>query len=101
MQEVSRPGTLLTDAIRVESVELVEYLLAHGVNPNASGWLDSNPLLDSIVSGNADLVQMLLKHGADVTVKNHIGQGVLQVAEEYRAGSEISKALEAYGAIRE
>lgn len=98
LDKAVRPETLLTDAIRVESPALAEFLLTHGVSPDEVGWTKLAPLFQAMATRNVELVRTLLANGADTSVKDHIGQGVLAFAAQYQAGDEVVNALNAHGA---
>ena len=99
IEDAVRPETLLTDAIRVKSPELAEFLLTHGVNANVPGWSKNTPqLFDAMAQGNADLVRIILEHGADIGVKDDIDRSVLAFAAEFEATDEIINLLKQHGA---
>ena len=53
------------------SLQLVEFLLAHGADVNATDPVcNSTALFESVMLRRCELVQFLLQHGADVHVKN-------------------------------
>jgi ankyrin repeat protein len=45
-------------------------LLEHGANPNLRNKTGSTPLDDAALSGNKDLIEMLLAHGADLSAQD-------------------------------
>lgn len=91
--EPAEAGLLLLDAIRLGSVELLSVLLAQGVNPNAPvGGL--YPLHHAISFRSVEAVRVLLKHGANSSIKDHAGQSLLAFCETYGGGPEIRSLLE-------
>lgn len=84
--------------IKAGKIEAVEAALAAGVRVDAFNEDKSSTLLGVAVQANkADMVQLLIKHGADVSCKNKDGKSVLHVAAA-RAGREIVQMLLAAGA---
>ncbi len=53
------------DAIEAGSVALVDYLIAHGADPNALEPTEPTPLEAAVGAGRADIALRLLHHGAD------------------------------------
>lgn len=68
--------------------QVVERLLAAGADPGAAGRKDHTPLHNACGNGQARLVRLLLRHGADATVPNCAGYTpmdcALHAVEEYR-----------------
>lgn len=87
---------LLLGAVGHGYLELVQYLLAHGITPDNDQSVDNQskvPVLHVAVSdGKIKMVQLLLQYGAKVDVKNDWGSTTVQVAEEMQH-SEIVKLL--------
>lgn len=81
--------TAFKDAVYSYDVELIEWLLAHGCNPNQQvnsdseesifGWL-INDYINSPSSPKLDIVKLMFKHGASTSAKNWEGYPVLYVA---------------------
>jgi len=70
---------------------MAAYLLDKGADPNlaTSQWYGSVPpgstaLMISAYSGSENLVDMLLKSGADKTIENNDGYTALMYAREYQ-----------------
>ncbi|NXK01202.1 ASB16 protein, partial [Corythaixoides concolor] len=67
---------------------VAERLLAAGADPRAAGRKDHTPLHNACGNGQPRLAQLLLRHGADVTVPNCAGYTpmdcALHAVEEYR-----------------
>lgn len=49
--------------------EMVQFLLTHGANPNATGPRGESPLFEAVVHGRVALVRLLVQHGAVPTQK--------------------------------
>lgn len=81
--------TALKDAVYSYDVELIEWLLAQGCNPNKHvnsdseesifGWL-INDYINSPSSQKLDIVKLMFKYGASTSAKNWEGYPVLYVA---------------------
>jgi uncharacterized protein len=97
LHDVAWPESLLKDAIRVRSPRLVQFLLTHGIDAN-KGVTSDPPLIQAIAEGTADVVRVLLDHGADITTKDRLGEGVLAIASTCRVGDDIINVLKEYGA---
>jgi cytohesin len=91
-----KPDDSLVEQIQVQARDLVEFLLDHGVDPNAKfGGLF---LLHHAISHRAPMiVRLLLEHGADVGIKDHVGGPLLKFCETYGAGPEIAQMLKQAG----
>ena len=63
-----RFGTPLHSASSEGYVQVVRYLLQHGVNVNVRNSADEMPLLLASQKGHLDVVQCLLEHGADMNL---------------------------------
>jgi len=72
--------------------QLAELLLAHG---GGEGLKDALPA--AVAFGHLEMTRWLLKHGADVTVKDFRGKTPLQVAVE-QGHADIAELLRRYGA---
>ena len=51
-------------AVAEENIDIVQYLIEHGVNLNAKDMSGNTPLSEAKRIGNKDLVKMLKKYGA-------------------------------------
>lgn len=66
-------GTLLFYAVEKERIDIARWALENGANPN--GCLKSMlPLSAAIINENAEMVELLLKHGADPD-RDMVGDG--------------------------
>lgn len=73
-------GDPLYHASSLGLLEVVRELLAAGWDPN--GWVNRPPLHKAIVGGHVETVGLLLKHGADVNARDHLGCSPLHHAAE-------------------
>ena len=92
---------LLLGAVGHRYLELARYLLDHGITPDNDQSMDNQskvPVLHMAVSGgNNEMVQLLLKYGANLSVKNDQGLTTMQVAEQMQR-SEVVELLK--GSLR-
>ena len=61
------------------SFVMAKMLLEKGANLNIQDWYGAVPLLTCVISDDDKTAKLFLDFGADVTVKNHIGMGVLDM----------------------
>ena len=66
---------LMIASRRVGNAPVVKLLLDHraSVNPNAKPATESSPLLEALMSGDATIVGMLMRHGADAKSTGDVG----------------------------
>lgn len=78
----------LHHAVRHECVKAVQFLLEHGVNPNASNkeifTVTDYYLHLAVRGGNADIVKLLIKHGADLHAVDALNKSPLDTAHEFK-----------------
>ncbi|KAF2864847.1 ankyrin repeat-containing domain protein, partial [Massariosphaeria phaeospora] len=75
-------STVLVEAIKRDDVALVEMFLDKGADPNRSTATGLHPIFAAMNCSKAQVVHTLVKHGADVTVRDAEGHTVLQAALE-------------------
>ena len=63
--------TLLMWAAGKGDVELVEYLLQRGADPDLQDYRDTTALIKAVRSGYEDIVNILIKSGADLNIKKY------------------------------
>jgi len=63
----------LVDAVRRGDVQEVARLLAAGANPNVKDLDGKTPLHIAAEQCNADIAELLLKHGADPNARDEHG----------------------------
>lgn len=82
--EVACPAdsTGLVEAIKTKDANIVTAMLARGANPNESTASGLYPIFAAIDTCSVSVVQALVEHKADVTLRNPHGPNVLQVALE-------------------
>jgi ankyrin repeat protein len=73
-------GTALHSASLGGHLQVVRYLLRHGVDVNARNCGHDAPLLLASWKGHGDVVQYLLKHGADVDLRDEYKNTPLTLA---------------------
>lgn len=64
------PAEQLHAAVRAGNLEEVARLIAQGVAVDARDSLGSTPLIDAAWTGNAEICQFLIEHGADVNAQH-------------------------------
>lgn len=87
--------TPLMEAVRNRKIQAVKELLAANPDLDAVDWEGYTVLMFAAVSGQRDIVDVLLAHGADVNVKNKVGSSALKMASGY---PQVSKQLKEAGA---
>ncbi|MGD8716992.1 MAG: ankyrin repeat domain-containing protein [Desulfobacterales bacterium] len=90
-----RNRTAIMEAARNRKVETVKALLTADPDVDAVDWEGYTVLMFAAVSGQSDIVDVLLTHGADVNVKNKVGSSALTMASGY---PNVFKKLKAAGA---
>lgn len=87
---------LVVDAVIANSIDVVELLLSHGADVNASN-LSGTPAIFSTLGtrANPSMVETLIRHGADVNAKNQLGKSVLAIAKRGRNQKVIGLLVDA------
>ena len=71
----------LSFAVRAGHTPMVKFLLSKGADPNVlQTWSGDSPLMWAAVQGYEEIAGLLLKHGANVTLKNRNGESPLSLA---------------------
>jgi ankyrin repeat protein len=96
------PETAIFDAVMHGSVEVVEWLLQHGIKSNCiatlEGGVERNFALNTaITNGRLDLVKLLVEYGANVNIC-YANRVPLSLAEAL-GHKEIAKFLRKHGAL--
>jgi type II secretory pathway component GspD/PulD (secretin) len=78
-----RKRTALMEAVRNRSFESVNALLTAYPDVDAVDWEGYTVLMFAAVSGQDDIVSVLLNYGADVNMKNKAGSSALMMASGY------------------
>lgn len=65
---------------RVREVEMIQYLLSRGANPNDAGMDGHTPLFHAVRFYQKDVIDMLLKAGADINATAANGRTCLHLA---------------------
>ncbi len=90
-----RDRTAIMEATRNRKVETVKALLTADPDVDVVDWEGYTVLMFAAVSGQSDMVDLLLTHRADVNVKNKVGSSALMMASGY---PNVFKKLEEAGA---
>ena len=95
-----KPGgmkwTPLHSAITCDA-EMMKFLLRKGANSNAKDWVSRTPLHWAVDSGYSEKVEILLKSGANIKVKDKDGATALSLVKN--GNMNIKMLLKRYGAI--
>jgi hypothetical protein len=78
-----RGRTAIMEAARNRKIGAVKALLTADPDLDAVDWEGYTVLMFAAVSGQRDIVEVLLTHGADVNVKNKVGSSALMMASGY------------------
>ena len=87
-------GTALHSASFAGHLQVVRYLLQHGVDDNVRNTESETPLLLASWKGHRDIVQCLLDHGADLDLRDTQDYSPLMLAAFYGHISVIRLLLE-------
>lgn len=82
---------------RHRNLDLVEFLLDWGADPNATNWENVTALMHAAISGPPAMVELLITAGANIQAKAHGGRRVLQWAID-NDNVAVTKLLLAAGA---
>jgi len=72
--------TALHSAVDRQDETLVEILLSHGANPNATEFLGGTPLHAAAMGGMNSIARTLVRHGADPMLKMNDGRTAPELA---------------------
>lgn len=89
--------TLLINASFYNRLDIVEWLIYHGAEVNASDKTGNTSLHAAVQEGNVFIMRFLLEHGADVNSKNVFGNTPLWMAKPMQS-KEIFEILLSFGA---
>ena len=84
-------SAVATDAAP-RDIEIVRMLLDKGANPNARSEAGNTPLHTTGFTGDRASLELLLKHGADRTIKNKDGKTAKDIATE-RGHEDVARIL--------
>lgn len=86
--------TLLNLAVNFQSKKDVILLIENGANVNQQGELNFTPIQNACLHGNLDIIEILLKNGAEISVKNDFGYDAKHYAtEEYHDKSKSKEIM--------
>ncbi|RKL32212.1 hypothetical protein BFJ72_g10792 [Fusarium proliferatum] len=80
--------------IDLDRRHVVKALIASGANPHMLGYEGNTPLHLAAISGDEDIIKMLLDRGADISTSNEYGHIPLVLAVRYRRETAYMKLLE-------
>lgn len=72
----------LVRAVDAQNKDLVAYMLAHGISPNATEYSSCSPLHAAAIQENAGIMQLLLDAGADPFARDDVGDTALHACAE-------------------
>ncbi|KAJ5976454.1 hypothetical protein N7481_010161 [Penicillium waksmanii] len=79
VSQLDRMGhTAMTYAISTRSVDMLNALVLIGTNVNRRGLLGYTPLIEAGYLGYREIIESLIRHGADVTARDSVGHSVLE-----------------------
>lgn len=97
MKSTIRRRTALMEAIRHRKLDAVEVLLAGDCDVDAVDWEGHTGLMFAAISGQIEIVKVLLRHGADANMKNRFEASTLKMAADY---PDIVRLLEEAGSSK-
>jgi len=65
-------------------LQVAQFLITNGANPNSRSPNGSTPLMMAAQAGNEELIKFLLDNGADIRIRNELGLSVIEIAEIYQ-----------------
>ena len=82
--------TVLHKAVCNDQLHAAEFLLKKGADIETVSQLYMTPLLDAVENRNADMVRLLLAHGASTVTRNYDGRNALALARHLRADDVVT-----------
>ncbi|XCN71501.1 MAG: ankyrin repeat domain-containing protein [Candidatus Electrothrix aestuarii] len=71
---------ILTSSVRSNNLNIVEFLLKNGADPNIRNYKELTPLMIAVVKQYFDIIKLLIKYGADPNIKTSDGVRALDLA---------------------
>jgi ankyrin repeat protein len=87
-----------TSLLTNPSPSVMSELLSHGANPNAVNSLGESPLMLAAEEGSRDKCTLLLKNGADKTIRNADGETAAQLAKSLKH-YDLAEIIESYPGV--
>lgn len=97
----NRENTLLIYAAQREKTEVVKFLLEKGVDVNARNSEGLTALAEAVVKKNLKVLEILLEHKADTSIRDNKNHSVFQLATNSSLGDASKRIVETlveYGA---
>lgn len=89
--------SLVHYAVFSSHIDILEYLLKKGFNPNIACHSGETPLFDATRRGNLEIAKLLIANGASVKITNHKGESVIHLAY-FKGDEKYIKLLKENGA---
>lgn len=77
----AKRNTLLHEAVDADQPDVIQLLLLHGLTPDVPARGGLTPLHMATTKGLVGCVRALLENGADITIKDDLGQDAIAKAE--------------------
>ncbi len=68
--------TLLHYACKLNYLDVAKLLITGAANPNSKGKIDDTPLHCAVQNGNTELVDLLIRNGADPNYTTELGETI-------------------------
>lgn len=104
-QDFTNKGTGMTPLVKAipggrekATTEIMKFLLDMGANPDLK-YSDYTPLQLAIMNNREDAVKLLVKYGADLTIKDKNGNTAIELAQKFGL-KDLADLLESYKRIQ-
>ena len=68
--------TLLHYTCKLNYLDVAKLLITGAANPNSKGKIDDTPLHCAVQNGNTELVDLLIRNGADPNYTTELGETI-------------------------